>query len=273
VSRLQTLAQAMEAIERRMRRARSLRVASDFDGTLSPLVVDPARARPPRHARHAIRRLARLPGVRVAVLSGRTLADLGARVAVPEVFLAGSGGLETRAPRGSRVVHVSRRRRPPAGLAASLRAWCARFRGAWLEDKGLVFTLHYRAVPARRRGPFVAGVRRRFAPWRRRARLVPAPQAFEILPPGRWDKASALRLWLDGDSRGAALVYFGDAPNDAPALRLASARGGVAVAVGGPVPGARYRVADPAAVVHALERIARAWRRALTTRTRSRRRG
>ena len=53
-----------------------LLVASDFDGTLAPLVDDPARARALPAAEAALVSLATLPRTEVALLSGRSLASL-----------------------------------------------------------------------------------------------------------------------------------------------------------------------------------------------------
>ena len=72
-----------------------LLVASDYDGTLAPIVADPAQARPHREAIVALRMLASLPQTQVAVISGRALRDLAALTGLPEdVHLVGSHGSE-----------------------------------------------------------------------------------------------------------------------------------------------------------------------------------
>jgi trehalose 6-phosphate synthase/phosphatase len=74
-------------------------VALDFDGVLSPIVADPQAARPlPQSLRH-LGSLAHLPGVRLALVSGRTLADLR-QVASPPAgtLLVGSHGAEISDP-------------------------------------------------------------------------------------------------------------------------------------------------------------------------------
>ena len=58
---------------RRSRAAASLLVASDFDGTLAPIVSNPADARPLPGAADALRALAELPSTTVALVSGRAL--------------------------------------------------------------------------------------------------------------------------------------------------------------------------------------------------------
>jgi trehalose-phosphatase len=73
---------------------RPLLVVSDFDGTLSRIVDDPWGAQILPLGRRALRALAGLPGVHVAVLSGRSAADVAARVRVGNVTYLGNHGME-----------------------------------------------------------------------------------------------------------------------------------------------------------------------------------
>ncbi len=70
-------------------------VALDFDGVLAPIVEHRDDARPLPGSMSALQRLAARPGVHLAVLSGRTLRDLGARSDFPPgTHLVGSHGAE-----------------------------------------------------------------------------------------------------------------------------------------------------------------------------------
>jgi trehalose-phosphatase len=73
---------------------RPLLVVSDFDGTLSKIVNDPWGASILPLGRSALRVLARLPGVHVVVLSGRSSADVAERVRVGNVSYVGNHGME-----------------------------------------------------------------------------------------------------------------------------------------------------------------------------------
>lgn len=76
-------------------RAPVLLIACDYDGTLAPIVDDPARAHPLRPAIAGLRGLAALPDTHVAVVSGRSLRDLAVLSRLPEeVHLIGSHGSE-----------------------------------------------------------------------------------------------------------------------------------------------------------------------------------
>lgn len=68
-------------------------VASDFDGVLAPIVLDPASARPQPGTIEALSAMAALPGVSVALASGRDLATLRALTGIDEsspIVLIGS---------------------------------------------------------------------------------------------------------------------------------------------------------------------------------------
>lgn len=72
-----------------------LLIASDYDGTLAPIVSDPGSARPLREAIVALENLAALPQTHMAVISGRSLRDLASMTAEPAgVHLVGSHGSE-----------------------------------------------------------------------------------------------------------------------------------------------------------------------------------
>ncbi len=76
-------------------RSAVLLVATDYDGTLSPIVENPADARPHREAVVALRSLVSLDRTHVAVISGRSLRDLAEMTAMPDdVHLVGSHGSE-----------------------------------------------------------------------------------------------------------------------------------------------------------------------------------
>lgn len=73
-------------------------VATDFDGVLAPIVSDRDAVQPDAAALTALRELADMPGVSVALVSGRALADLDGHARMPSsVVLVGSHGAEVGA--------------------------------------------------------------------------------------------------------------------------------------------------------------------------------
>ena len=79
--------------------ARESMLFLDYDGTLSPIVSDPAAATLVDGAAEALELVAAV--CPVAILSGRDLADIRSRVGIPGIWYAGSHGFELTGPDGT----------------------------------------------------------------------------------------------------------------------------------------------------------------------------
>ncbi|MEM9064005.1 MAG: trehalose-phosphatase [Planctomycetota bacterium] len=88
-------AETLDEAIARVARSPVLLVATDYDGTLAPIVENPADARPHREAVIAVRTLAEIHKTEAAIISGRSLADLADLTGSPAgVHLVGSHGSE-----------------------------------------------------------------------------------------------------------------------------------------------------------------------------------
>lgn len=183
-------------------------VALDFDGTLSPIVDDPANARALEGVPAALAELARHVG-KVAVITGRPAA-----VAVEYGRLAGIKGIVVLGQYGRERWEndVLRTPEPPPGVAEA-RAKLPRViegapAGVAIEDKGHALAVHTRRAAE----PEVALERLRslVAALAERTGLVVEPGRFvlELRPPGM-DKGAALR-GLVAELGSAAVLYAGD---------------------------------------------------------------
>ncbi|HVU93512.1 MAG TPA: trehalose-phosphatase [Jatrophihabitans sp.] len=237
-------------------------VATDFDGTLAPLVLDPTASRPVDGAVPALAALA-LRGAQVAVITGRdaaTVVRLGGLDAIPGVIVAGLYGLETwsagrlETPEPPPEIDELRRRLPDAVVAGG--------DDVWIEDKRLSLVVHVRraadpaaAADAVREPVTALGESLGFE-------VHPGSGVLELRLPG-FDKAGALRRLADG--RGAVL-FLGDDLGDLPAfaaVRELRAAGRPAWGVGVRSSGvaeldgaADLDLPDPASVVQLLRELA-----------------
>lgn len=131
-------------------------VALDLDGTLAPLVDDPAQARPTAAGARALLLLAADPGVRLALVSGRPARDLAALASAPPgTLLVGSHGAErgvVRPDGGAEVVATAltaQEEELRARLLGALAEIADGRPGVWVEDKPFAAALHTRrAAPA-----------------------------------------------------------------------------------------------------------------------------
>ena len=123
----------------------SILIALDFDGTLAPLVDDPEASRMIAPARKALEKLTTLPGVSIAIVTGRAI-DSVKRVAEPlnEWFLVGSHGIEVLSP--GEVADYETPWLVPGGLINQFEAVIAAQPGTRLEQKPFGLALHTRGV-------------------------------------------------------------------------------------------------------------------------------
>src|SRR5687767_13130078 len=120
----------------------------DFDGTLAPIVDDPAQAAIPPETRTELERLMGMAGVTVAVVSGRGLGDVRGRAAIPGIAYAGNHGMEIDGPGLHRTHPEALDARPALDLArVGLEGALDGVPGAWVEDKLLTLSIHFRLTP------------------------------------------------------------------------------------------------------------------------------
>ena len=191
----------------------SVLLATDFDGTIAPIVNDPAAARI-HPAAHAF-----LSGVEVpvAILTGRDVADVRARLGGMHAIVAGAHGLECEDADG-RLLWTSPRAfpGPPAELLAAL----AKFR---IERKKYAMAVHYRDTTPDGIEPFGA--------WARGEGLevIDGRMVVEARLPGGGKEVALQRI--AGHVGARRVVYAGDDTTDFGALAYAASRGGAAFVI------------------------------------------
>ena len=221
----------------------------DLDGTLAPIAPRPQDVRLDEAHRAVLRRLARHLEGRLAILSGRTLADIDRILGGAVAPAAGVHGLERRGEDG-RVQRAA----PSPGLTAArsvLKAYVAENPALLLEDKGLSLGLHYRAAP--QLGATSRALAERLAKAHDLA-LQPGDMLVELRTPGP-NKGDALRAFMaEAPFTGAAAVFVGDDLTDEEGFCAARGLGGKGVLVGpGRDTSATSRLADVGAVFAWIE--------------------
>ena len=234
-------------------------VASDFDGTLSKLVDHPADAVMVPAARVALEALAALaPRVRVALISGRGVADLAARSGLDpgRFLLVGNHGMEILGC-GMEWVHPGSAAARPAleAVADRLRHDTRDLAGVELEDKGVSLSLHFRRLPEPRHAELQGILRRIQLP--DTLRRHEGKRVVEFRPAMDWHKGAALRTILQQTAiPGHAAVYLGDDVTDEDAFDAIREQG-ITVHVGEAKVASRARLSatdpdDAAAFLHTL---------------------
>jgi len=182
----------------------------DYDGSLAPIVDDPAAAVILPAARDALARLVPLLG-RVAVVSGRPVDYLRDHVSVPGVSCVGQYGLERDVDGES--VSDPRAERYVDDVARLATAASTEIPGVYVERKGrIALGLHWRRRP---------GVMRAVEEWADAAaratglELARGRMAVELRPPVPVDKGTVVEeLARETD----AIAFAGDDRGDLPAF-------------------------------------------------------
>ena len=218
----------------------------DVDGTLIEIAETPDGVLVDAQLVELIEQLSRACGGALALVSGRSIANLEGMIGCRQLPMAGLHGLERRDAAGGW-------RTPATALDAkeaiktALLPVLKRHPGLLLEDKGLTLALHYRSAPA-----LAAYAHRLMARLVRlggdRLELQRGKRVVEIKPAGI-DKGSAIDAYLAEPPFWARRpVFIGDDLNDEHGFAAVNRMDGISIKVGKGASCARFRLPDVPAV-------------------------
>jgi trehalose 6-phosphate phosphatase len=232
----------LDALTKAARLSRLL-VTCDFDGTLAPIVNNPADARPLPEASQALVELAELPATEVALISGRELRVLRELSgAPPTVHLVGSHGAELDTGFAHPIDEELLAR-----ITVELGAIAAEYPGVAIEIKPASVALHVRNADPAAGEEALTKARNASQHWDTEVTEGKAVLEFAVIATDKGEAIDILRTRDDA----SAVVYFGDDVTDEKAFRrLREPDVGVKVGPGDTL--ARYRVDGPGDVVAAL---------------------
>ncbi|HRH14739.1 MAG TPA: trehalose-phosphatase [Azonexus sp.] len=229
----------------------------DVDGTLIEIAETPSAVSVDRCLLELIGRIHRASSGAIALISGRSLSDLGTLLGLPRLPMAGQHGLERRDATGRLWIHAT----PPdakCAIKAALAPVLARHSGLLLEDKGLTLALHYRQalhmaayvhrLLAQLVGEIGSGLE-----------LQRGKRVVEVKPAGI-DKGSAIAEYmLEPPFLGRTPIFIGDDLNDEHGFAEVNRLDGVSIKVGSGASCARFRLPNVAAVRSWLATTLKGW--------------
>ncbi|HEX8532671.1 MAG TPA: trehalose-phosphatase [Allosphingosinicella sp.] len=220
----------------------------DFDGTLVELAEAPDAISVSPAVAPLLAGLSRRLDGRLALVSGRAIADLERHLECSGLAVSGSHGLELRLRDGSHIPLAARYDLTEARVR--VRQLADEAPGLLVEDKPFGVALHYRQAPAEEAR--VMEAMRALASSTGLA-LQEGKMVAEIRPPGA-DKGDAVRAFMsEPDFAGARPLFVGDDLTDEHAFEAAAAMGGAGILVG-PArdTAARWRLPDVPSVIRWL---------------------
>lgn len=235
----------------------------DFDGTLSPIVSHPNKAKISIEVKNLLEAISRKSGYKVAIISGRSLDDIKKRVGTRNLIYSGNHGLEVEGPKIKHSPAISEEyKKALKNIKSELKRKLSKVRGILVEDKGLSLSLHFRQV-RRNEINFIKTV---FS----EVTIIPAvanriktragKKVLEVSPALRWDKGKIV-LWLLARQKlilyGKEIIpiYIGDDLTDEDAFKSLK-RQGITIFVGKNKPShAQFYLKNPQEVRDFLERM------------------
>ncbi|WP_129790881.1 trehalose-phosphatase [Sphingosinicella sp. CPCC 101087] len=224
----------------------------DFDGTLVELAETPDSIRVAPELEALLRRLRRRLGGRLAIISGRSIADLERHLPLSGIAFSGSHGLELQLPDGTGLPLSV-----PVGLEdvhERVRRFASDRPGLLVEEKPAGIALHFRRAPAEAEAvdSFMAALAEERGWSVQRGNMV-----VELRPVGA-TKGDALRAFMtEPEFIDARPVFVGDDLTDEHGFDAAADLGGAGVLVGRPrETAATYGLESVAAVAAWLSALA-----------------
>lgn len=214
----------------------------DVDGTLLEIAPTPDTTTVPAGLKELLASLQRMAGGALALVSGRSLAQLDGLFAPLQLPAAGLHGMERRTASGTQDV-PARREIPPAVRDYLLQA-VSRHPGLLLEDKGATLALHYRlapdlqqmaqhtmAVALEHAGPGYA--------------LLDGKMVIELKLADASKSGAIAAFMRERPFAGRAPIFVGDDHTDQAGFEYVNRVGGLSIQIGAtPSRGATYHLAD-----------------------------
>jgi trehalose-phosphatase len=214
-------------IHARIQQARNLFLFLDYDGTLTPIVSRPELALFPLPVKKRLEKLRDLPGVYLAIISGRSLEDLREKVGVRDIIYVGNHGLEIENPAGRHKKILSpARKRELKKITQNLQESLKETPGILFEEKGPILSIHYRTVPQIFFARVYQVIEEEFQQWRDCWKMASGKMVLEIRPNVDFNKGKAVKEILKTfPSPGLLPIYIGDDQTDEDAFRVLKGKG------------------------------------------------
>jgi len=235
----------------------------DFDGTLAPIVETPDKAELSKEVKTLLERIISSPRAKLAFISGRNIEDIKNKIGLKNAIYSGNHGLEIDGPKIKFKPIISLAYKKAAErIKKDLAQKISSIHGAFVEDKGLSLSLHYRLVD-KKQIPLVKTIFHEAVILylvRNKIKIKPGKMVLEVRPPLEWDKGKVV-LWLlsrqifASGKKDILPIYIGDDLTDEDAFKALNKKG-LTIFVGEPKESyAQYYLKNPGEAADFLKRL------------------
>jgi trehalose-phosphatase len=216
-----------ENIQDRIQQAQSLFLFLDYDGTLTPIVSRPELALCPFEVKRHLEKLRDLPGVYLAIISGRSLEDVREKVGVQGIIYVGNHGLEIENPAGRhKIILAPARKRELKRITQNLQNSLKEIPEILFEEKGPILSVHYRNVPQKFFAQIPQVLEEELQQWKDRWKMASGKMVLEIRPNVDFHKGKAvIGILKTFPYLGLLPIYLGDDQTDEDAFRVLKGQG------------------------------------------------
>lgn len=213
----------LDTIEQQLSKRKYTNLFLDFDGTIAPITPSPDKVRIPAETLGILEKMCEYQHVFVAIMTGRSFSDIKKIIPIKDIHFAANHGLEISGmKRGEIVPNASRLVRTVKKISDDLNKVLLTVPGAWVENKSLTASVHYRIVPS----SHIAELNRLVGEITLRyieegtIKLTRGKKVIEIRPNIAWHKGKAVR-WMQKNiaKKRASNIYIGDDETDEDAFK------------------------------------------------------
>jgi alpha,alpha-trehalose-phosphate synthase [UDP-forming]/trehalose-phosphatase len=202
----------------------------DYDGTLTPIVERPEKAVLSSYTRELLMRLnEKIP---VAIISGRALNDILKRINIKTIIIAGNHGAEIWDGKKIAIGQlVAENKKILAQIITELREALSSIKGAFVEDKGITVSIHFRMVEPNEICRLFEIVWSVTDKYKELFKITSGKKVIEIRPHGIWNKGDAVKWISENYGKGRIPIYIGDDVTDEDAYEAIKGIG-IGISVG-----------------------------------------
>lgn len=203
----------------------------DCDGTLTPIVDKPKSVKLDAETKTILKKISENKKIIPAIISGRPLHEVKKMVGIKNIIYSGNHGFEMETqmfankksesprifvhPEAKKIMPVIRKIRPV--LEKGLKD----IKGAFVEDKGLILSIHWRSADKKYLPKLFALIRDTICD-NSRVSLTKGKKVWEIRPNVNWNKGSAVKYILSLVPHPSSFVpvFVGDDATDEDAFKV-----------------------------------------------------